>query len=626
MNSQVVATAEPDILTTRKTKRVAKPIETAPTTGLPGLPLLLGLATGGMLWLCFFPANAGWLAWVALAPLLVLVRSRSRPWVLYLSAWAGGLAFFWPVLQWMRVADPRMYYLWGLLATYCSLYFPLALWMIRWLDRRTGLPLVLTLPVAWTAVEFFRSYFGNDFFGSGFPWYQLGHTQHDFLPFIQVSDLAGAFAISFLVALVNALVFEMLDGRRWFRRLYGAADLPARWSRTAVLAQGLAVLGILLGVLGYGVWRMDQAAYTPGPRVALLQGNLDQQIRNDLSASEFFEDHFVSLCDLAKVFRPELIVWPETSYPYEWQEVAPDVAPGDVPEGWRNKDAASRNFAKTVATRWETSVLMGLNAQVFERDGKARRYNSALLVQPPGQASARYDKIHCVPFGEYLPFKDVLPFMARFAPYDYEYSIAQGREFTRFLLPAQDGQRAYSFGVVICYEDTDPVVSRPYGGGDGRPAADFVFNISNDGWFDGTSEHDQHLAICRFRAIECRRTVARAVNMGISAVIDGNGRVLQPETRPLPQPIADALRKAGHRDPLPCHWEIPSEGAQELPTSQWGEFKKVAGILLAALPIDDRISLYSFWGDWLPWGCWLALGGFTVLGFLRPAHSGGSRP
>jgi apolipoprotein N-acyltransferase len=602
---------------------VANPTQTAPDTRLAGLPLLLALATGGALWLCYFPANAGWLAWVALVPLLVLVRSRSRPRSLYLSAWAGGLVFFWPALQWMRVADPRMYIAWSVLAIYCSLYFPLTLWIVRFLERRTRLPLVFGLPVAWTATEYFRAYFGNDFFGSGFPWYQLGHTQHDFLPLIQVADLAGVYAVSFLVLLVNALVFEMLDGRRWFRRLYGAADVPARWGRSAVLYQGVAVLMLLLATLGYGVWRMGQAAFTVGPRVALIQGNLGQQIRNDLNAGESFVDHFVSLCDLAATYHPELIVWPETSYPYEWMEVAPDVASGDVPGSWRNKDTSSRDFAKTVAKRWGTNVLMGLNSQVFEHDGKARRYNSALLVEPTGKASARYDKIHCVPFGEYVPFKDALPILSRLAPYDYEYSVAQGREFTRFPLSSQDGQRSYHFGVVICYEDTDPVVSRPYGGGDGRPAADFVFNISNDGWFDGTSEHDQHLAICRFRAVECRRTFARAVNMGISAVIDGNGRVLRPETRPLPEAITeDALRKAGHRDPLPRVWEVPAAGTEELPVSRWGEFKKVPGILLASLPIDDRTSLYSYWGDWLPWGCWLMLGGLGLLGIVRPARSG----
>jgi apolipoprotein N-acyltransferase len=626
MNSQVVVTAEPAIPSARVQTLVAHQ-SAVPSGGSRSLPLLLAVATGGALWLCYFPANLGWLAWVALVPLLVLVRGRSRPWVLYLSAYAGGLAFFVPALQWMRVADPRMAIAWAVLAVYCSLYFPAALWVVRFLDRRTRLPLLLSAPLAWTALEYFRSYFGNDFFGSGFSWYQVGHTQHDFLPLIQVSDLAGAYAVSFLVVMVNALLLEALDGRSWFRRLYGAGDVPARWGRPAILLQGVAVLVLLLGTLGYGLWRMGQATYAPGPRVALLQGNLGQQIRNDLNAADSFQDHFDSLCSLAASYRPALIVWPETSYPYEWQEVAPDVTPEDVSAAWRKKDEFGRAFARDVANNWHTPLLMGLNSNVLERDGRARRYNSALLIEPPGKVTARYDKIHCVPFGEYVPFKDSLPFMKRLAPYDYEYSVSQGREYTRFQFPAKEGNRPYSFGVIICFEDTDPAVSRPYGGGYGRPPADFLFNISNDGWFDGTSEHDEHLAICRFRAVECRRTVARAVNMGISAVIDGNGRVLQPETRPLPRlergTVEDALRKAGHRDSLPRVWEVPAEGAEELPTSRWGEFKKVPGILLANLPIDGRRSLYAVWGDWLPWACWLVIGAGVVLGWIRPARTSG---
>jgi apolipoprotein N-acyltransferase len=620
MSSPLVTSTQLDTSSARASTRVANP-----THRRFGLPLLLALTTGVALWLCFFPVNAGWLAWVALVPMLVLVRSRSRPRGLYLSAWVGGLVFFWPVLQWMRVADPRMAIAWGVLATYCSLYFPLVLWLLRFLEHRTRLPLVLGLPIVWTALEYFRSYFGNDFFGSGFSWYQLGHTQHDFLPLIQVADLAGVYAVSFLVLMVNALLFEVLDGRRWFRRLYGAADVPARWGRPTVLLQGVAIVMLLLADLGYGVWRMGQAAFTVGPRVALLQGNLGQQLRNDLDAGDSCVDHFVQLCDLAADYHPDLIVWPETSYPYEWMAVAPEVAPGDVPGVWQSRDNNGREFAITVAKRWQTNVLMGLNAQILEPDGKARRYNSALLVDSSGNASGRYDKIHCVPFGEYVPFKDTLPFMSQLAPYDYEYSVSQGRAFTRFPL-SSDGQHTYHFGIVICYEDTDPAVSRPYGGGDGRPAADFIFNISNDGWFDGTSEHDQHLAICRFRAIECRRTVARAVNMGISAVIDGNGRVLQPENRPLPAALTEAaLRKAGLRTPLLRVWEVLAQRAEELPVARWGEFKKVPGILLASLPLDERTSLYVYWGDWLPWGCWLAIGGCGILSIVRRVQSIGVR-
>jgi apolipoprotein N-acyltransferase len=205
----------------------------------------------------------------------------------------------------------------------------------------------------------------------------------------------------------------------------------------------------------------------------------------------------------------------------------------------------------------------------------ARRYNSALLLQPNGREGPRYDKMHRVPFGEYVPLRDCLPWMNQFAPYDFDYSIVPGAEFTRF--PLGD----YTFGVVICYEDTDPYLARQYVRPNRDRPVDFLINISNDGWFNGTSEHEEHLAICRFRAIECRRAVARSVNMGISAVIDGNGRVCA------------------------------------LPAPTWAESKKTAAVLTANIPIDRRTSLYAAWGDWLPWTCWGLIGMGWVYSWVR---------
>src|SRR5205823_574759 len=162
--------------------------------------------------------------------------------------------------------------------------------------------------------------------------------------------------------------------------------------------------------------------------------------------------------------------------------------------------------------------------------------------------------------------------------YDFDYSISPGEDFTHFSLGR------YRFGVIICYEDTDPYLARQYV----RPQStqrpvDFLLNISNDGWFDGTSEHEQHLAICRFRAVECRRAVARAVNMGISAVIDGNGRVVA------------------------------------LPGPSWSQSKKIAAVLTAVVPLDQRTSLYARWGDWLPWSCWIIIGAAILWSLIwRP--------
>jgi apolipoprotein N-acyltransferase len=187
-----------------------------------------------------------------------------------------------------------------------------------------------------------------------------------------------------------------------------------------------------------------------------------------------------------------------------------------------------------------------------------------------------------------VPFLSIFPCLKALAPYDYDYAVEPGEQFTRFTLTGV--ARAASFGVVICYEDTDPGIARAYLGADGQPPVDFLVNISNDGWFDGTSEHDQHLASARFRAIECRRSLVRAVNMGISAIIDANGRVLAP-------------REAGSH-----LWQV-DEDAAGLPVARWGEFKKVAGVILGKVPIDTRASLYAAWGDWFAWAC----GGLVVF-------------
>src|SRR5262249_17334345 len=158
---------------------------------------------------------------------------------LYLSCWLGALAFHWPVLQWVRVADWMMYIAWAVLATYGALYWPIALALVRWFERRTPLPLIVTFPVVWGALEVLRYGLAGCFVSmlsgsyqhdvpGGFGWYLIGHTQHDFLPIIQVSDLTGAYGVSFLVAMVNALLFEVIAGRGWFGRLFLRGDVTPR--------------------------------------------------------------------------------------------------------------------------------------------------------------------------------------------------------------------------------------------------------------------------------------------------------------------------------------------------------------------------------------------------------------
>ncbi len=609
------------------------PIRRGPHAGL--LPLA-ALATAGLLWLSYFPVNCGWLAWFALVPLLTLVRAAARPRVVYLSAWFGGLAFYFPALQWMRVADPRMYFTWIGLAIYCSLYFPVALLIVRFLDRRTRLPLALTLPVVWTGLEFFRSWFGT-----GFSWYLIGHSQHDFLAVIQIADLAGVYGVTFLVVAVNAVLFEALYRWPWFRVSFAGPDAPAPRRPLPLAVEAGAVAAALLAAVGYGEWRLGQDAFTPGPRVALVQGNVPQQIRNDLSQGGLMATHYLALCDLAARQRPkpDLIVWPETSLPVPWYDNAPG-APTAGPAPWDSDDLKKcRDDFRQAVGLWGTAALFGLDSSVCEADGRKHTYNSALLLDADGRPLGRYDKIHCVPFGEYVPFRDWLPWMDKLAPYNFDYSVTPGRNETRF--PLQTGPaRRFSFGVAICYEDTDPDRTRPYGGGDGGPPVDFLLNTSNDGWFDGTSEHDEHLAICRFRAVECRRSVGRAVNMGVSALIDPDGRVLAPrpvagtewnqvDVRAAVAGRLDELESADDRrsayslfpsekDGRPAVW-LASPG-ETLPAARWAEYKKTPCVLLADVPIDHRVSLYALWGDWFAWGCWALLAGGVIWVFVRRAR------
>jgi apolipoprotein N-acyltransferase len=541
------------------------------------IPFILSLATGLLLWLCYFPVDWGWIGWVALVPFLALVRLRRGGWRMGVAAWLAGFAFFLPSLQWMRVADYRMYATWPALAAYCALYFPLAIFLLRRLDRYTPMPLVISAPMVWTALEFLRTYLLT-----GFPWYYLGHSQHRLLPLIQIADIGGVYLISFLLAMVNGLIFEWLmwrimsrsDSSNYFMRKHLSL-------RSLAVYTGIAVL-LITAALAYGEWRLGQNDFGVGPRLALIQGNLDQHIRNDASESELNVSshivlrHFRDLTDQAmRPPKPDLIVWPETSYPKEWVEVSPELATKRIPEVWQEGLKESRDLIAKANNRWPTNLLLGVSCEFLNSQGAPDRYNSAIYLKSDRSFGGRYDKIHRVPFGEYVPLRAELPFMNALAPYDFDYSLKPGNDMTRFRLAG------FHFGVLICYEDTDPDLARKYlQDSNGRPPADFLVNISNDGWFNGTSEHEEHVAICRFRAVECRRAVARAVNMGISAVIDGNGRVIA------------------------------------LPGSSWAESKKIAAVVTARIPIDSRSSFYVRMGDWLPWLCWFMMLGGLLWGLM----------
>ena len=526
---------------------------------------LTAIAAGLLQYACFFPLNFGFLGWIALVPLLFLVHSTARPRHIYLAAFVGGLAFYIPALQWMRVAHPAMYATWIFLAIYCALYFPLGIALLRRMPR---VPSLIAVPVVWVGLDYLRMHFPTGFswlpesvhHDIGFGWYYLGYTQHDWLAMIQISDLFGVYGVTFVVVLVNTAIFLLLQ--EWLE----IRAIPVRQIRGAIFAAT-----VLAGSLVYGYVRLDHAAFEPGPRVALLQCDVAQAVK--IEHGDNLTKHMIGLfrraVEVSADERPDLVVWPETTFENDWYFVAPGVDRTTTTEKWQEAMLLGERFAWQMAGN-NTSSLLGLNGLEWDGSGTIWKYNTALLLNRDGTVGPRYDKHHLVPMGEYVPLRNTFPWMRNFTPYTHEYSCKPGEVWTRFPLQADD--RKFTFGVIICYEDSDPRLARHYVQKQEGASVDFLVNISNDGWFNGTEEHEQHLAICRFRAVECRRSIVRAVNMGISGIIDADGRIVK------------------------------------IPNDDWSKSKKVATVVNGIVPIDHRESIYAdYVRDGLPLVCWLMM-------------------
>jgi apolipoprotein N-acyltransferase len=574
---------------------------------------LAALASGAMLYASFFPLNLGFLAWIALVPFLFLVRSPARPRHVYLAAFTCGLAFYVPAIQWMRVAHPAMYATWAILAIYSSLYMPLGVWLIRRLDYR-GVPLSLTVPTVWVGLEYTRAHFPTGFpwleplgvmHHIGFGWYFLGYTQHDWAPLIQAADIAGVYGVSFLIVIANTAIYLWVS-RALASQALRSEDSASRLTRSrAQPILGTVVAGgLIVASLVYGSVRLDHPDFELGPRIALLQSNLPQDVK--MGDGDVVREHMAELLHEALHASPDvpdLVVWPETTCDAVWFDAEAGVDRDHLSTEWQKRINVSQLlahsmvgrkvdrfypefelgfdvFAKATAGR-STNQLLGLNGLELDVDGKKWKYNSAKFIGKDGKPGPRYDKMHLVPFGEYVPLRNTFPWMRVFTPYESDYSCKPGEHWTRFPLTA--GGETYHFGCIICYEDSDPSLPRRYAlPSPEGPPVDFFVNISNDGWFRGTEEHEQHLAICRVRAIECRRAIVRAVNMGISGIIDGDGRIVT------------------------------------IPGPTWSESKKISAVVNGVVPIDHRESLYAQWGDWLPLTCWGVLAAaFVYVRFAR---------
>lgn len=464
----------------------------------------------------FGDAPNGLLAWVALVPLWLAIRDVT-PAKAFRLGWLFGTAAFLGTMFWLfialntfgRINAPISVVLMFLLCALLGVFLAIAIWMARWLDVRGSLPAATALPFAWAAAEYCRN-----FVFTGLPWSNLAYTQWRMLLVAQIADVVGLYGVVALIVAVNIAIAELLLAWR------------GRGSPKSAALRARVVAALLLLTLGYGavrMWMVDAAvAELPTLPVALVQGNISQ----DKKDAADFRDRIRAIYDneliKAEAKNPALVVFPEASFPF-----AVHVRSAEIPA----KNLGHEN------TVW----LLGGAASWWDEGEMRMAQNSALLVAPGKKIAARYHKSHLVPFGEYVPMKKLLFFAKKLTRAAGNFVPGTRDDIAPLSLPLANGDRA-QLGVLICYEDIFPEVSRL----ETARGAELLVNITNDAWYGRTSAPFQHVSMTVFRAIEARRAVVRSAQTGVSAFVDPAGRV--------------RVRTPIFEGPLTLHVDVPRGG------------------------------------------------------------------
>ena len=455
-------------------------------------------AISGLLLAAAFPKlDLNLLVWIAFVPLFYAVADES-PANVFGYAWIQGFfcfagSVYWTVITLHNFAGVHvvlaiipMLALAGILATYTGA----ALFAAEYSAVRLSIPIVVTLPVAWTALEWVRTYFPI-----GFPWNLLGYAAYRNLELIQFAEFSGVYGVSALIIFFNAVVYVVLF------------QVYPRRAQTL----SLAVLTILMAVaLAFGSLRMRQLATAPSAgsiKVAMVQGNIPQSIKWDPKFLESSFQVYVDQSTGAARNGADLIVWPEAAAAFFFQ---PD---GRYPQNFAD-DAAYRQRLLDLASRIGDPILFGAPAFGIE-GGQVGFYNRAYLVSGSGAVEAWYDKIHLVPFGEYVPLRSVFGYFVNRIVAGF-IDLIPGRVQTLFNV------KGAKLGVLICYESVFPDLSRRAV----KRGANILVNITNDAWYGDSSAPYQLLTMAAIRAVETKVPMVRVANTGISAVIEPTGAIM----------------------------------------------------------------------------------------------------
>jgi apolipoprotein N-acyltransferase len=434
----------------------------------------------------FPPGELWFLAWVAVVPLFTSIENQA-PSKAFQYGLLAGLVHYLTLLYWVVVAlghygnlpIPLAFIPLLLLCLYLSLY-PAVFSILASHFQGFRFP-ILSVAIFWVGLEYLRAKLLT-----GFPWCLIGHSQVPLTSLIQISDICGVYGLSFVVLLGNGLLYRLFLCRQFPRR-------QVAWE----LALAVALIG---ASLLYGLHQTGQPERDPSSRRSItsviIQGNIDQSVKWNPEYQTRTLSVYEELTRSARWLKPELIVWPETAVPFFFQDhraLSPRVI--------------------SLAKDLDASLVFGSPAYE-RRSGETTYRNRAYLIPPGNLPVQHYDKIHLVPFGEYVPLQRFLFFVDRLVP-------AAG-DFSPGLTASPLQAPGLSMGLLICYEAIFPELSREAV----KNGANILINITNDAWFGMTSAPHQHLSMSIFRAVENKIPLVRAANTGISAFITPYGAVI----------------------------------------------------------------------------------------------------
>jgi apolipoprotein N-acyltransferase len=432
-----------------------------------------------LLVLAFPRFNLQFLAWISLVPLFFAIEKQNGK-TRFFIGYLFGLIFFSGILYWLvNVTVPGAVTLILILALFPALFGSL------YAIHNTQYA-ILYVPSLWVLTEYLRSHFL-----SGFPWALLGYSQSLTLPIIQIADITGPYGVSFLIVLVNLSFYLMLK------------KSPKRFHILFF------VLFLLVLVLSYGHNRLNRNYPRQTLKVAVVQGNIPQEMKWDPAHRGLISEKYTHLTLQSLKDAPRLVVWPETSVP-----------------GYLEGERDLKEAVTSLAEESGVYILAGTL-----REERQRFFNSATLVSNNGKILESYDKIHLVPFGEFVPFDDAVSWIRSYIDKPIG-DFDKGKGFTVFNFDVKEKipddknihkiTEFYKFSALICFEDIFPDLCRRFV----KRGARFLVNMTNDAWFGKSPAPYQHAQGSVFRAVENRVPVVRAANTGLSCIIDHRGKML----------------------------------------------------------------------------------------------------